>query len=643
MALTPDASVPPFPLTAGFTANAYTDPTPQHLVLKLALAPGSYELSVLPDLMVLTSAVGPATPDDVTEFMPEVLISSARVVRTINWWDSNGVFHTGDSEVARLQTSPDTLATQAMLDAGFTPNYGDFSYHTATVTIEAQRTINHPSGARDVYTADYYLLIDGWNLSYQLETSGVDVALSGRFLVTSGNPTGQRTQTWGGDWLNVQSILGTYEPPDVPPLPPPPEPPPPPPPLDPLHLPAVINWSPIADGYGVQSQAIADSAAAEWWRDFGETVLKGYASQVVSALSDLASGTGYYKVGAALDVVNAASTANEVRDFLDGLVAKSMAYVAEGTQLILNPNTTAAQARDFFARGVQMDLDAQQASRDQGISIVVDQVVPGGGMVFDAWRGAKTASETNSFVLGAVIPGLDVNGGDKVDVVWGGSRGETIRTLAGNDAVMGFGGDDIISGGAGRDWLAGGAGNDALDGGADLDAALFAAARSGFTILKTAQGFSVSGPDGLDTVTGIERLMFADTAVALDIDGTGGKAYRIYQAAFNRTPDAGGLGYWIKVLDDGAALRDVAQGFMGSAEFQSAYGANPTNGQLVTRFYENVLHRPPDEGGFNYWLGILNQGLDTAAGALANISESPENQAGVIGAIQNGFEYTPYG
>lgn len=642
MALTWDTAVPPFPLTAGFTANVYTAPM-QRLVLKLALAPGSYQLSVLPDLMVLTSAVGAVTPDDVNEFMPEVLISSARVVRTVNWWDASGVFHSGENQVAQLQTSPDTLATQAMLDAGITAHYGDFSYYTTTVAIEPQKTVTYSSGARDVYTADYYLLIDGWNVSYPQQPSETDVALSGRFLVTSGNPTGQRTQSWGGDWLNVQSLFTTYQPPDIPPLPPPPEPPPPPPALDPQHLPAVISWTPTSDGYGVQSQAIADSAPSTWWRDFGDTVFSGYGSQVLSALRDLANGTGYYKVGAALDVVNAASTAASVREFLNGLVEKSMAKVAEGAQLIMNPNTTAAQARDFFARGVQMDRDAQEGLRDQATSIVADQVIPGGGMVHEVFLGGKQASQTNSFVLEAVIPGLPVTGGDKVDVVWGGSRGETISTLGGNDAVMGFGGDDIISGGDGRDWLAGGAGNDSLDGGADLDVALYAGGKSGYTILKTGQGFSVSGPDGFDTLTGIERLMFADTGVALDVEGTGGKAYRIYQAAFDRTPDTGGLGFWIKVLDDGAALRDVAQGFMGSPEFQLAYGTNPSNAQLVSKFYENVLHRPPDEGGYAYWLGILNQGLDTAAGALANISESPENQAGVIGAIQNGFEYMPYG
>jgi hypothetical protein len=56
-----------------------------------------------------------------------------------------------------------------------------------------------------------------------------------------------------------------------------------------------------------------------------------------------------------------------------------------------------------------------------------------------------------------------------------------------------------------------------------------------------------------------------------------------------------------------------------------------------------VLHRAPEAGGYNYWLGILDQHLDTAAGALANISEGGENQAAVNLVIGNGFAYTPFG
>jgi hypothetical protein len=144
-----------------------------------------------------------------------------------------------------------------------------------------------------------------------------------------------------------------------------------------------------------------------------------------------------------------------------------------------------------------------------------------------------------------------------------------------------------------------------------------------------------------DTLTNVERIKFADTAIALDTSGVGGQAYRIYQAAFNRTPDDVGLGYWISGMDSGASLASVASGFVSSDEFKALYGASPTNAQIVTKFYENVLHRAPEFGGYNYWLGMLNSGL-SVSNALAAFSESPENVSGVSGAIISGIRYTPY-
>ena len=156
----------------------------------------------------------------------------------------------------------------------------------------------------------------------------------------------------------------------------------------------------------------------------------------------------------------------------------------------------------------------------------------------------------------------------------------------------------------------------------------------------TASGGQVNGTD---TLTNIERLKFSDVAVALDIDGIAGQCYRIYKAAFARTPDLGGVGYWINVMDKGTSLQSVAGGFIFSDEFKSVYGTNPTNDALVTRFYTNVLGRAPDATGAAYWTGILNNKQDTVANVLANISESAENKASLVGVIGNGFEYTPYG
>lgn len=81
---------------------------------------------------------------------------------------------------------------------------------------------------------------------------------------------------------------------------------------------------------------------------------------------------------------------------------------------------------------------------------------------------------------------------------------------------------------------------------------------------------------------------------------------------------------------------------MESAEFKAMYGANPNNTTLVTRFYANVLHRTPDQAGYDYWLGQLNTKLSTPATALASFSESQENKAQTADAIKNGIAYIPF-
>lgn len=201
--------------------------------------------------------------------------------------------------------------------------------------------------------------------------------------------------------------------------------------------------------------------------------------------------------------------------------------------------------------------------------------------------------------------------------------------------------DDKLFGLGGNDTLQGHAGNDTLDGGDGIDSATYSASRANYTIAKSASSFNVTdktGATGVDTAVNIERLVFSDATVALDINGVAGQAYRIYQAAFNRTPDNGGLKYWIGLMDSGVPLTTVSSGFIGSAEFQKLYGTNPSNELFVTKLYDNVLHRTPDTGGYNYWVGLLNSGAIDKVSTLVNFSESSENQAGVIGVIQNGID-----
>lgn len=155
----------------------------------------------------------------------------------------------------------------------------------------------------------------------------------------------------------------------------------------------------------------------------------------------------------------------------------------------------------------------------------------------------------------------------------------------------------------------------------------------------------VDAGDETDSLWSIERLHFSDQSVAVDTEGrdSAGAGYRLYKAAFDRTPDDTGMGYWISVLDAGTSLNDIANAFIISDEFTLLYGADPNTESFVTALYKNVLDRVPDAGGLNYWQGLIDGGTLSRAEVLANFSESDENIANTDPLIELGVVYQPYG
>jgi hypothetical protein len=163
---------------------------------------------------------------------------------------------------------------------------------------------------------------------------------------------------------------------------------------------------------------------------------------------------------------------------------------------------------------------------------------------------------------------------------------------------------------------------------------------------------SVSGRDGTDTLTGIQRLQFADQNMAFDLNGPGsaGGIYRLYAAAFNRAPDLPGLGYWILQADLGQSAISIAAGFVYSKEFQTLYNVTMTDSfgtglnvnNLVNGFYLNILHRQPDPGGLAYYVGQITTHAKSIGQVLAELSDSPENYAQVAAQIANGIVYVPW-
>lgn len=170
---------------------------------------------------------------------------------------------------------------------------------------------------------------------------------------------------------------------------------------------------------------------------------------------------------------------------------------------------------------------------------------------------------------------------------------------------------------------------------------VFEGFREDYVIVKAGTGFTVTHKTtaAAVTVAADARLRFYDTSLALDIDGTSGKAYRLYRAAFARTPDLPGLSYWITAMDGGATVEAVAIEFAKSAEFKTVYGAAPASADIVARYYQNVLGRQGEPAGVAYWVGLLDTKAATIAQVLYGFSESAENKDAVLATIGLGIAY----
>ena len=115
-----------------------------------------------------------------------------------------------------------------------------------------------------------------------------------------------------------------------------------------------------------------------------------------------------------------------------------------------------------------------------------------------------------------------LKGGAGDDILEGANGADTLHGGADNDTLTGGNGDDALFGQAGDDQLTGGAGDDTLNGGDGADTVVYAgdAADYNVTFDSATGSFMVQdrnavggGDDGIDTLSGIETLQFADQAV----------------------------------------------------------------------------------------------------------------------------------
>ena len=155
------------------------------------------------------------------------------------------------------------------------------------------------------------------------------------------------------------------------------------------------------------------------------------------------------------------------------------------------------------------------------------------------------AGVANNLISANNLPGLFAIVQNGADTVFGSSQNDRLAGYNGNDYIYGGGGNDFIDGGAGHDVITVGYGNSFIAGGSGLDTVNLTGTGGSYRFGSTIEGRQFWNADNTVNVNleSVERISFQDGTLAFDLDGNAGKAYRLYQAAFDRTPDRDGLSY----------------------------------------------------------------------------------------------------
>ena len=216
--------------------------------------------------------------------------------------------------------------------------------------------------------------------------------------------------------------------------------------------------------------------------------------------------------------------------------------LADGAFLAFNPSTDALNFDDNAISAAAVGLNATSSTQS----------------VFTL--DGKTVTLQNSPTSLSVTNVIFVNGSRLL--VGDGTTNNS--NDAGNNVITGGAGSDRLYGLGGDDTLRGRGGVDVLDGGAGFDTAVFSGKLADYTLAGSlAAGgrmtvTQISGADGTDKLTGIERLQFSDATV--DLGFSAADEFKIkatitdqqYQPLVTKLVSGGFVLIWQSDLEDGS-------------------------------------------------------------------------------------------
>jgi hypothetical protein len=176
---------------------------------------------------------------------------------------------------------------------------------------------------------------------------------------------------------------------------------------------------------------------------------------------------------------------------------------------------------------------------------------------------------------------------------------------SGNNRLDGGAGDDTLQGGDGNDTLIGGSGNDRLEGGAGLDQVAYSRNRADYNIVRgdspdSYRVESKTGTEGVDSLVGIENLVFSDQTIDLSLlfssdSYTKGQSVIDLGSQYGKlinpvTVDGGRVYYYWDVSGDGTKANTKGAGYANSSD-------RVTHDWLDQLFQQDVNGRVEGENG----------------------------------------------
>lgn len=421
-----------------------------------------------------------------------------------------------------------------------------------------------------------------------------------------------------------------------------------------LGFPAVWNFWPDSRNtlyytFDASPGSIMDGETAEPVTAFNST--QQQATRQILQHASLLTGVVFSEVSSsALADVHFAAT-NLQGANIAGLTSAYYRYRSDWNNVLTELN---AETLVYLDNVEQASINQQPVAGSIGYEVLLHEIghMLGLGHPFDTEYALPTAEDhTDNTVMSYTWRGSYKSVFQAYDVI-------TLDWLYGRDGLGGTWGQNSTHGSTlslpnstlsqpgtlQNDRLVSSSANEAFDGLQGTDTVVLDGLRADYTLTRQGTGWTLQdstlGRDGTDTLQQIERLQFADTSLALDLDGAAGTTARLIGAMLG----AEGLEHanWV-----GAVLHAVDSGLSGTPlnllALQAVLGPHPSHAQIVTHLYYQLYHSTPSTSTLQALSAALDAQQYTPAELVAWAAASDTNAAniGLAGLSAQGLAFVP--